>query len=71
MRVEQDRNQHEEVAERDGQQLRPRHAGRDQPRRQRVRRDDDRQPDPQRSEVVRPPGPLLDARRRQVLVRQM
>ena len=69
MRVEQDRNQHDRVAQQNrDQRLPPVHARADQPRREHVRRNTMRHADPQRRIVVGGPVALRDRDRRQVRV---
>ena len=69
VRVQQDRDEHDRVAEQDREQrLRPVHAGRHQPRRQHVGRDAVRHADPQRGVVVGRPGAPRQRDRRQILV---
>jgi hypothetical protein len=67
MTVEEDRNQHDHIAEQDRtQRLQPRHSGVDESRRQHVRRNAVRHRDPQRSKVVGGPVPLREGNRRQI-----
>ena len=69
--VEDQRDQHDGVAQQDHQQaLPPVHPRLDQARRQHVRRDANAHPHPQRRNVPAVPRTLGEGRRRQVFVRQ-
>ena len=69
VRVEQDRDQHDRVAEEDrDERLPPVHAGRHQPRREHVGGNAVRHADPQRGVVVGRPRAPRDRQRREVLV---
>ena len=69
MRIEQDRREHDRVAEQDrDQRLPPVHPGRDQARRHHIRRYAVRHRDPQRGVVVRRPVAFCDRNGREVFV---
>src|ERR1041384_6283366 len=71
MRVKQNRNQHDRVAEQDrDQRLPPVHARADQSRRKHVSRNAVRHADPERSIVVRRPVPIRDFDRREIAIEQ-
>ena len=69
VRVQEDRDEHDRVAEQDREErLRPVHAGRHQPRRQHVGGNAVRHADPQRGVVVGRPVAARQRHRRQILV---
>ena len=69
VRIEQDGNQDDQVAEQDGEErLRPVHAGRHESRGEHVGRDAVRHADPERRVVVGCPGSARDRNRREILV---
>ena len=71
MCIQEDRNQHDQIAQSDGQQcLPPVHAHGDQTASQQIRRDAMRHGNPQRSKVVSSPGTTTGGRRSQVAVKQ-
>ena len=71
MCIQEDRNQHDQIAQSDGQQcLPPVHAHGDQATSQQIRRNAVRHGNPQRGKVVRGPGATTGGRRSQVTVEQ-
>src|SRR5262249_14363421 len=69
MRVQQDRDKHDHIAQQNRQQrLFPTHAGADQPGRQHISRDAVGHGNPQSREIVRAPGSLFLSRRREIVV---
>ena len=71
MRVQQNWNEHDDVAEQDRQQrLPPTHAERDEPAREHVGRNAMRHRDPQRGEVVGGPCATRERRGRKIAVEE-